>query len=63
MPIKEIMTLGIIIMSGWYVTGGQRGMLKNIQETKVKILREVTRTDNWGNPSIWGNGKTIRRIR
>ena len=53
MPIKEIMTLTLIIMSGWYVTVGQRGMLRNVQKTKIKILREVARTDNWGNPSIW----------
>ncbi len=61
MPIKEIMTLTLIIMSGWYVTTGQRGMLKNVQKTKINILREVARTDNWGNPSIWGSPKNKSR--
>lgn len=53
MPTKEIMTLASILMAGWFLTGGQAGVTKNLRATQIRILREVTRTDNWGNPSIF----------
>lgn len=60
MPIKEIITIAVVIMSGWYVVGGQQGMLRNIRKAQISILREVGRTDNWGNPSIFGKNKFMR---
>lgn len=56
MPIKEIMTLAIVIMSGWLLAGGKDGVVKNIRKAQFQILREVARTDNWGSPSIFRIG-------
>lgn len=53
MPIKEIVGLTVLIMTGWFITGGQQAMMKNIRSTQIRILKEVVRTDNWGNPSIF----------
>lgn len=53
MPIKEFITISALIMSGWFVTGGYSGMMKNIHKFQIQVLREVGRTDNWGNPDIF----------
>lgn len=53
MPIKELLTWSAVIVSGWYAVGGQKGMWMNIRKAQFAILREVGRTDSWGNPSVF----------
>jgi hypothetical protein len=59
MPIKEIVTWAMVICGGWYAIGGQKGMMMNIRKAQIAILKEVGRTDNWGNPSIFPRQKHI----
>ena len=53
MPIKEIMTITTVILGSWMIAGGRESMWKNIHKVQIQILREVARTDNWGNPLPW----------
>ena len=53
MPIKEILAWAMVICSGWYAVGGQKGMMMNIRKAQIAILREVGSTRKWGNPSIF----------
>jgi hypothetical protein len=61
MPIKEIMTLGSIIVAGWFLTGGQRGVIQNVRKAQIAILRDVGLTSTWGSPSIFRHS-ALRRI-
>lgn len=61
MPIKEIMTLASIIVAGWLLAGGQQGVRRHLRSTQIQILKEVARTDNWGNPSIFVKTSCRRR--
>lgn len=49
MPIKEIVAFGMTLWAGLMLTQGPQG----VKAVQFKILREVTRTDNWGSPSIF----------
>ena len=53
MPIKEIMTFSIGVLATLFITHGPLHFKSAIRETQMHILREVGRTDNWGNPSIF----------
>ncbi len=58
MPIKEIMILSAAIMASIMVTHPTRPF-EAIREVQIKILREVGRTDTWGNPSIFRGSKSL----
>ena len=51
MPIKDLMTWTLMLMAGWYATGGYDGMMKQIRKTEIAILRDVSRP-NWGDKEI-----------
>jgi hypothetical protein len=52
MPIKELIAVSTAILASVFVT--HPGHFHNaLREIKMQILREVTRTDNWGSPSIF----------
>lgn len=53
MPIKEIMMLSAGILGAIFVTHGPFHFRETVRAYQVRILREVGRTDNWGNPSIF----------
>ena len=57
MPIKEIVsfTLGIVMTIA--VAGGPLQLRANLRKVQIEILREMTRTDNWGNPSPWAHSR------
>jgi hypothetical protein len=55
MPIKEIMTFGFGVFLTIFVTNGPLYFKEAVRRTQVGILREVSRTDNWGNPSIFAS--------
>lgn len=52
MPIKEIMALSAALMGSIMLTHPTRP-LEAVREVEVRILHEVGRADNWGNPSIF----------
>ena len=58
MPIRELLALTIIIMGGIFVAH-PFDFHNAIRKVEVSILREVSRTDNWGDPSFSGARKYI----
>lgn len=60
MPIKEIIAISAVIMASVMAANPTRPR-EAIRELQFKILREVGRTDNWGNPSIFRHKKTKTR--
>ncbi len=66
MPVKEIMAWTSLALGGWYMTGDYSGMMIKIRKAQIAILRDVARTDNWGNPSLWRSqrkpGYTRKRV-
>lgn len=57
MPIKEIVSFTMGIVMTIAVVGGPLNLKTNLRKVQVQILREMTRTDNWGNPSPWSHVK------
>jgi len=55
MPIKEIITFTMGVVMTIAVAGGPLNLKTNLRKVQIEILREMTRTDNWGNPSPWAN--------
>lgn len=62
MPIKEIIAFSGVIMISIMITHPTRP-LKAVRAMQLKILREVGRTDNWGNPSIFQKPKKTSKSR
>lgn len=52
MPIKEIMALSAIIMAS-IIAANPTNPRAAIRRFEMRILKEITRTDNWGSPSIF----------
>ena len=63
MPIKEIITMGIIAVASIAVTHGPGRLKSGLRKVEFQILKEVGRTDNWGNPDIFVHGQTLNRSR
>jgi len=59
MPIKEIIALTTAIVIATAVTGGPQNLEKNLNSMKYTMLKELTRTDNWGNPSPFSIQPTL----
>lgn len=55
MPIKEIITFTMGLVMTIAVVGGPQNIRSNLREVQIKILREMSRVDNWGNPSPWAH--------
>lgn len=53
MPIKEIITFSTGVLLTILAMNGPFRFKETIRKTQIQILREVGRTDNWGNPSIF----------
>ena len=51
MPIKEIMTYSAAILA-WLFLSHPIHFRQAVQNLKYQILRDIGRTDNWGNPSL-----------
>jgi hypothetical protein len=60
MSIKEILVLSAVILASIFVSHPTRP-LQAVRDLEVKILREVGRTNNWGNPSIFAS-HTVRAV-
>jgi hypothetical protein len=52
MPIREILALAAVIFGGIFVTH-PLSFRTTIRQVQFSILREITRTDNWGDPSLY----------
>ncbi len=55
MPIEKIVALTAALVASIALTGGPQNLTKNLRAIEIKILRECTRVDNWGNPSPWAH--------
>ncbi|MGE4232040.1 MAG: hypothetical protein AB7F43_01810 [Bacteriovoracia bacterium] len=53
MPIKEYVNWGFIILAGLAITKGPQNLVFEMKKLQYQMLREVGRTNNWGNPSIF----------
>ena len=52
MPIKEILTLAFGIIVALAIANPLH-FREALRRTEIQILRDVGRTNNWGNPSIF----------
>ncbi len=59
MPVKEITTFAMGIVMSIALVGGPQNLRSNLRDVQIKILREMTRVDNWGNPSPWAHHSGI----
>jgi len=59
MPIEKIIALTAALVAGIAITGGPQNLKKNLWNMEIKILRECTRVDNWGNPSPWAHRSRV----
>jgi hypothetical protein len=59
MPIKELLALSVMIMGSIFVAH-PFDFQNAIRKVEVSILKEISRTDNWGDPSFSGARKYIR---
>ena len=53
MPIREIMTFSFGVLAVLFATHGPLHFRESVRNLQIQILRDVARTDNWGNPSIF----------
>jgi len=60
MPIKEFLALTVIILSGIFAAH-PLDFRDEVRKVELSILREISRTDTWGNPSFSGAKKYISR--
>ena len=69
MLIKEIMTFSMGVLIALFIANPLH-FRESVRKMQFQILKEVTRTDNWGNPDIFqhptrknskGSGKIINR--
>jgi hypothetical protein len=51
MPIKEVVTFALGMVISIALVGGPIHLRQHLREMQIKILREMTRVDNWGEPS------------
>lgn len=56
MPIKELFIVATLSAT-WIVLSNPLHPLKALKVVERKILSDVRRTDNWGNPSIFQRPK------
>ena len=61
MPIKEIMTVASLVLGGLIVTHPLTWR-SEIRKVQFSILREVTSTRSWGNPSIFVHRATAKHV-
>jgi hypothetical protein len=53
MPIKELIAFGLLSVATIAATGGPGNLRENLLKAQIRMLREVGRTSNWGDPLIW----------
>jgi len=53
MAIKALIMLGMMAVGSIALTHGPHRLKAELRKVQIQILREVARTDNWGNPDIF----------
>jgi len=53
MPIKELIAFGLLSVATIAANGGPWNLRENLLKAQIKMLHEVGRTSNWGDPLIW----------
>jgi hypothetical protein len=53
MPYKELIAISLVVVTGWYITGGQKSVHRNLRKIQVTVLRDLGNTRKWGNPTPW----------
>jgi hypothetical protein len=56
MPIKELLALTLMILSGIYIAH-PFDFQNEVRKVEISILKEASRTNDWGNPSFSGTKK------
>lgn len=56
MPTKELLALSFTILGGLFITH-PHDFVHTVHKVEYSMLRELTRTDNWGNPSLFRRNK------
>ena len=59
MPVKECIAIAATVLAGIVVTH-PFSFGNYIREVEFSILREATRTDNWGDPSLYHTNRYTR---
>jgi hypothetical protein len=59
MPIREILALSVAVMGGIFIAH-PLSFKSALRQVEFSILREVTRTDNWGDPSLYRTNRYMR---
>lgn len=52
MPIKDLMTYAAGILAVLFLLHGPTRFRAVVRDLELRILRDATRTDNWGDPSL-----------
>jgi len=60
MPIKEITAFSAIALASIVATHPLHPA-QAVREVEMRILKEATRTDSWGNPSIFKSNRSWTR--
>ena len=63
MPIKELIAFGLLSIATIAANGGPWNLRENLLKAQTKMLREVGRTSNWGDPLIWHSRPLASRHR
>ena len=50
MPIKEIVAFGAAVFTMLFVINGPLHFRDAVRKLQIQILRDISRTDNWGDP-------------
>lgn len=56
MPIKELVALSAVIMAGIFITHPFT-FPSAVRQVEFSILKEMGRTDTWGDPSLWHHNR------
>jgi hypothetical protein len=56
MPIKELVALSATILGGIFITH-PFDFPNAVRQVEFSILKEMGRTNSWGNPSLWRHNR------
>ncbi len=61
MPIKEIIALSSLILTGIFITH-PGDFVYQVQKLEFSILKEASRVDNWDQPALFETEKSILQL-
>ncbi len=57
MPIKEIIAIALTLVTATAIFSGPSSLEKSLNTMKYQLLKELTKTNTWGDPSPWRHQK------